>query len=108
MEIANYMHIELGDGHATAAISISNQREDGEGPEVAYVGMSFCSPKDQFCKKTGRMIAAGRLEKEKYLYDIVLDPDKQVSVQVREAIEESVESRDARFPGWGHYPAHVG
>lgn len=96
MEITNYMHLTVGKGRATAAISIVKE----EDLEVAYVGMSFCSPLDQFCRKKGRLIAEGRLNKEKHLYTITLDPDKQVSVQVRQAIENSIESSDERFPHW--------
>jgi hypothetical protein len=42
-------------GRATLAMKIE--------PELGRVtlGMSWCSPKDQFCKKKGRMIATGRM-----------------------------------------------
>ena len=105
MEIANYMHLEVGEGMVTAAIAIS--KED-DGKETAHVSVSFCSPNDQFSKKKGRLAAAGRVQKalagklsaKKFFQSMPLDPDQQVSTQVRDAIKECVRQKDKRFPSW--------
>jgi hypothetical protein len=48
-----FAHPIVGDGRATLAIRIKD--------DVISVGVSFCSPKDQFSKSHGRKIASNRL-----------------------------------------------
>jgi len=56
MDSTKFMHMQLGAGHITLAV---RAMPDEVGAYV--VGAAFCSPKDQFSKKKGRLIAEGRL-----------------------------------------------
>ena len=91
----NFMHIPWLGGQVTAAINIKN-----EGSEVAYVGLAFCSPVDQFSKRKGRLISAGRLRKDKHFFRLVLNPAKKVSDQVATALEESIKDGNEKLPYW--------
>ena len=91
----SYMHLDIGAGRVTAAIDIKS-----EGQEVAYIGLAFCSPVDQFSRKKGRLISSGRLRKDKHFFRLIIDPAKKVSDQVAEALEASVLSKDEALPHW--------
>lgn len=91
----NYMHMDAGDGRVTAAIDIKS-----EGQEVAYVGLAWCSPLDQFSRRKGRLISSGRLRKDKHFFRLVLDPAKKVSDQVATAIAESIQEGNENLPHW--------
>jgi hypothetical protein len=96
MENFNYMHINAGLSRVTAAIDIVKEDD----VEYAYVGMAFCSDKDQFCKRTGRQIAAGRLDKGKHFYKLPVQKDKKVEQLVQEAFAISVANKETRLPRW--------
>jgi hypothetical protein len=98
MQEANYMHLDVGEGKITAAIGITEKPQTKL--EVARVSLSFCSPLDQFCRKTGRLISSGRLHKGKHFYEFTLAPNQKVSTQVRNVIKEAIMAKDARFPSW--------
>ena len=55
-----YSHMTLGRGKATLAIRVKGEQVE--------VGVSFCSPKDQFSKSRGRMLAEGRLNSKRGFY----------------------------------------
>ena len=65
MQEYQFTHFHVGLGRVTAAVKLADDNEQ------LTVGLSFSSPRDQFCKKKGRMIAAGRavgLGKHFYFY----------------------------------------
>ena len=47
-------------------ITIAYKLVGGTTASTVSIGVSVCSKKDQFCKKTGRDIASGRMEKRPY------------------------------------------
>ena len=100
MKIANYMHLKLGKGRVTATIGIELNEGGGE---TALVGLAFCSPEDQFCRKTGRTISEERLETGKKALEFQLSADRQVSIQVREAIISGIKSGELECPSWVIY-----
>ena len=55
-----YSHMNLGRGKATLAIRVKGEQVE--------VGVSFCSPKDQFSKSRGRLLAEGRLNSKRGFY----------------------------------------
>lgn len=55
-----FSHMNLGRGKATLAIRV-------KGDDVE-VGVSFCSPRDQFSKARGRLLAEGRLNNKRGFY----------------------------------------
>lgn len=87
-----YMHVDIGKGKATAAIE--------EKTGAARVGLAFCSPKDQFNKKIGRLISSGRLQHDKCFFELTLDPERRLKEQVYEAFKAALSERDERFPDW--------
>jgi len=90
----SYMHMDLGEGKATFAIMMDDEAG------TAYIGASFCSPRDQFSRKKGRLVSAGRAGKGKHLFEIQTSSARKVRDQVREQITACVEDRDKRFPTW--------
>ena len=62
-----FMHLPVGKGRVTLAI-----RHD-KGADKAHCALAFCSPKDVFTRKLGRIIAAGRLEhgvKHRFVFSV--------------------------------------
>lgn len=97
----SYLHLEVGDGRATAAIRVS-KGVSSVAKDIAYVGMAWCSPTDHFSRKRGRLIASGRVRPgtANYFYKIILDPSRKVGVQVIEKIEQSIETEYDALPRW--------
>ena len=56
--------------------------EVDSGYTEAGFAMSFCSPKDQFCKARGRQIAGGRLNKPGLKHTVVLAKDVKPSTAI--------------------------
>lgn len=94
----HYMHLRLGNGFVTAAFQTVT-----EGFTTAYVSLAFCSPKDQFCRRTGRLIASGRLKKHKFFWELTVDPEKNIKKQIQSALWRSQGAE--RFPSWASYAA---
>lgn len=95
----SFMHLHANSGRITAAIVLDGDKE--QGTSVAHVSMSFCSPKDQFCRKTGRTIAEGRLKKKKFIYSIPLGDTKGVKDMVRQTIYQHIKDGNVEgFPQW--------
>ena len=90
-----YMHLDIGEGKATAAI----KKMDSVGYESVMVGLAFCSPKDQFCKRTGRLISSGRLNKIPF-WNLTIDPERKIKEQVHDAFVKAFEWKDPRLPEW--------
>lgn len=61
MRPPRFRHYNLGPGQVTVAVT-SVPVGSGEQSEV-YFGLAYCSPKDQFRKAKGRLIAEGRMLK---------------------------------------------
>ena len=92
-KINTYMHLKLGEGRATMAVSVKN--------DVANVAVSFCSPTDQFSRKKGRELADSRLEEANLLYVLDLKKGESVQTTIRHALYKSVLNRQhAMLPGW--------
>jgi len=72
--VISFMHFELGGGRVTAAVEVA----DG----AAKVGLAFCSPRDQFERRKGRLISEGRLAAGKHFCELPLVPDERVKKQV--------------------------
>src|SRR5258706_13890006 len=53
----------LPQGGITVAFTLVKEREDPEGTDLYWAARAECSQRDNFCKKIGRSIAAGRLRK---------------------------------------------
>jgi hypothetical protein len=93
-----FIHIRnYGDGALTAAIRLCQDSNDS-----VDVAVAFCSPKDQFSRKKGRLIAEGRLRSGKLFYsNSWLDLDKSAMTQVRALLNV----RDILYmpiPEWAH------
>lgn len=52
-----FMHVQIGKGFATLAINL-----DSIDTGLLEVGVAFCAPQDQFCRKSGRVKAGGRVQ----------------------------------------------
>lgn len=99
---ASFMHLSCGKGRATLAIMLN--KDEGR----IYVGVSFCSPKDHFRKKDGRIKAVDRLNLKPpgYYFTFKYDGDKRVKDQVfsfwRDMLRTYTLCRggSVRFPGW--------
>ena len=74
------------------------------GKDCYAVGLAFCSPKDQFSRKKGRLIAEGRMAKDPWVLEPGeggLDPNKTVAQQIFEAIEQEARTDVMRMmPQW--------
>ena len=72
------MHPYAGRGRVTAAYYFSR---DENGLGLLHVGFAFCSPKDQFSRAKGRLIATSRLFmlKRRYVLCGFLHPDATAS-----------------------------
>jgi hypothetical protein len=101
-----FLHMRLGQGMVTCAIRWSPDDE-----EELEVGVSFCSPKDQFVKRKGRDIAESRLLKygRRNKFAFIPDPEFRIKSQVHDLIREAAETRPGfraenmlmvEFPGW--------
>ena len=51
----------LPQGGITVAFTLVKEREEPEGTDLYWAARAECSQRDNFCKKTGRSIATGRL-----------------------------------------------
>jgi hypothetical protein len=101
-----FLHASLGLGKVTCAI-----RWCPEDPSVVEVGLSFCSPKDQFIKKRGREIATARIIKQdrKNHFSFVPNPDERLKCQILDMLSLGAETVEPLrtayfptvvFPGW--------
>jgi len=63
-----HAHFKYKNGHVTMMAVDDNETN------LTYIGVAFCSPKDQFCKKTGRLLALKRLSEG------IRDNDKEMNV----------------------------
>jgi len=52
--------------HLNQALTIAYKLKEVASGSKLLIGISVCSGKDQFCKKTGRDIACGRMSKRPY------------------------------------------
>ena len=100
----SFMHLHAGGGRVTAAISIEDGPGCGHGADsskVANIGLAFCSPKDQFCRKTGRLISEGRLKKGKFSYSILLEGQTGIKDEIRRTLYKDLESGEVpEAPRW--------
>ncbi len=94
VEFKRFVHVKIGDGHATLAVGVEN--------DVLVVSRALCSPKDQFCRRTGRKIAQHRLvHKDAVRYRTLRPYREDVSLveQAVAAIEEDRRGNQA-WPRW--------
>lgn len=91
-EEIRYLHMDIGDGKATAAYTVTGGR--------VFFTLAFCSPEDQFSRKIGRAIASGRMEKYGASEDIHLRDDTPPDRQIREHVEGLVERHAPSLPLW--------
>ena len=90
-----FMHPYVANGRATAAIDISNL-------ENIRVAFAFCSPKDQFSRKKGRLIAEGRLRAGVTHIEFAADPDIPIKAQVMNELAEDYVAGLYYFPNWAN------
>ena len=89
-----YMHSKYRDGYITAAIKVY------ENQAVAVAALAWCSPLDQFSRKKGRLIATGRLHRDKTFCTVNLVPDIRVKAQVRDQLLKTIAVTQHRIPLW--------
>lgn len=78
-----YMHPIVGSGRASLAIRFNPMTK------LTEVGVAFASPKDQFCRAKGRMIAENRLVRGSDLsFEFYADDDLPLKEQVYEQFME--------------------
>lgn len=96
-----FSHIPLGKGRATLAIQV-----EGDNLEI---GVAFCSPKDQFSKAKGRMIAEGRLKaKHGFYMKIGRNPDEKLKDQARRVVVTLVKNvKTHMIPRWAKKVTHA-
>lgn len=93
-----YMHFKLGKGRVTAAIEVEGQ--------TASVGLAFCSPKDQFERRRGRLIAGGRL-KAGVVFMVWIPPDQRLKKQIYKVLLPAFTHKFADVPSWVRYGAKI-
>lgn len=69
-----FWHPHIYGGRATIALQANGS--------LIEVGVAFCSPRDQFCKRFGRAIAEGRMQKERSRYHITVDVPRRENGKV--------------------------
>ncbi len=92
-EPVRFIHLTLGEGRVTLAY-----RHDEKQGDDSYAA-AFCSPKDQFWKKKGRLIAQGRLDTGKILWFGKCPSDKRHEY-VLASLKNLVEINDSAIPRW--------
>ena len=85
----------------------------GEG-NVYSVGISWCSPKDQFRRKAGRMRAKARVNNPKHSFEMTFTPDPSaktlyygLKAQVVNAFKAYCKEHLDRVPWWCANPVKV-
>lgn len=91
-----YIDSKYGKTRATAAIDISNL-------DNIRVAFSFCSPKDQFSRKKGRLISTGRLQAGVTHMDFGDNGESPIKEQVMSFFEEDIMSNAEYLPNWLEY-----
>jgi hypothetical protein len=83
-----YMHMPIGNGFVTVAIR-AEKRWPSVRSRKCEIGLAFCSPRDQFSRKKGRLIAEGRLDKHGGI-TIPLVEGERVKKQVRNYVIKQI------------------
>lgn len=92
-----YMHPFIGNGRATAAIDVSDKTN-------IRVAFAFCSPKDQFSRKKGRLIATGRVRVlEDAHIEFEDDGEQAIKAQVMSHLEDDMLTGEEYLPQWARY-----
>lgn len=95
----NFMHLKVGEGRVTAAFDVV--KESDKGPESMRLGLSLCSPNDQFCRKKGRQIASSRIKGGgKYSYKLPVNSKENLGNQLRDFISKYFVKGNSNLPGW--------
>jgi hypothetical protein len=92
-----YAHAYVGDPRPTGMRGLRKIKNAGRvtiawtdnGFDKAEVGLAWCSPRDNFCRKKGRLIASGRLFKGANVATVVL-----LATGTNKSGEPRVEARD--------------
>lgn len=91
-----YEHLFVGKGRVTLAVL-----RDGKGG--VKVGISFCSPKDQFARARGRKIALGRASADSVYSYSFSEVDQTLVGNKKEAVSRFIEMAtkdEFLFPAW--------
>ena len=96
MSDTQFMHFDLGTGRVTTAIKV----EEHGSYTVAFIAAAFCSPKDQFNRKKGRLISEGRLNARKHVFELTLPSEDRVHAHVVEAFVRASLYGSPDLPHW--------
>jgi len=99
-----YEHLFVGEGRVTLAIL---KQEGGK----IQVGVSFCSPKDQFVKSRGRKISLGRAKANSVYSFNFAETDESLMHNKQIAVHEFIKMATADsllFPAWVYRAAKDG
>ena len=95
-----YLHLNVGKGRCTVAFRKAPPQPYTD-QTYTQVALSFCSPKDQFSRQRGRQIAEGRLNAEKFMWQLPCSEKLgEVRKKIRQVVADSVACKDDRFPHW--------
>lgn len=90
MDDVRYYYLRIGGGVVTAYTE--RKRETDGSVKFVRVGFASCSPKDEFCKEKGRLIATGRAAK----CPIYVPHGGNTYRDVEKYVKENT----AQFPAW--------
>ncbi len=81
-ELLTYMHPYVGEGRATLAITSELNKNTQQ--EEIVVAVAFSSPRDQFARRKGRLIATGRLRSstEKFKFRFPFNKEMRIKEEV--------------------------
>lgn len=79
-------HVGEGDVETKGGVTIAYTEEAvPEGIRVIFA-TAVCSSRDNYCRRTGRVIAEGRLQSDHYRDDLIVEPNGSVYEALLEVV----------------------